>query len=306
MSVWSSWFQRRLQPISAAQVWMKFLACQVSELGLQVQHVPALITDLLSVSTSVKATGQGYLKSESNFQWETLTEYLYRGLIKSFVTCCDEGHLKLFISKVLCPRFEETPSRRPKEITFTRFGQKFGHSDLNIGPLTTSGRSWETSDHKTGTRMDKTKTSSNDRHQCPQLTNICSSVPAVHPVSCLSPQPTDLKWFSITHPGIPPDSSLLAMSTSQDQTSNCHFLSPNTPHSTEPEWIPIRMSMSCFVRDRTYLEENTRSQSSVVRLQDHSHHMLNRRMKTKSAGKIIKIYRYIRHASLLYGSVCLN
>lgn len=91
MSVWSSWFQRRLQPISAAQVWMKFLACQVSELGLQVQHVPALITDLLSVSTSVKATGQGYLKSESNFQWETLTEYLYRGLIKSFVTCCDEG-----------------------------------------------------------------------------------------------------------------------------------------------------------------------------------------------------------------------
>lgn len=68
------------------------------------------------------------------------------------------------------------------------------------------------------------------------------------------------KWcnvctFLIPHPGIPPDSSLLAMSTSQDQTSNCHFLRPNTPHSTEPEWIPIRMSMSCFVRERTYLQE---------------------------------------------------
>ncbi|XP_025306873.1 uncharacterized protein [Canis lupus baileyi] len=43
------------------------------------------------------------------------------------------------------------------------------------------------------------------------------------------------------------------MSTSQDQTSNCHFRRPNTPHSTEPEWIPIRMSTSCFVLDLTYL-----------------------------------------------------
>lgn len=59
--------------------------------------------------------------------------------------------------------------------------------------------------------------------------------------------------FSLTYPGIPPDSSLFAMSTSQDQTSNCHFRRPNTPHSTEPEWIPIRMSTSCFVLDLTYL-----------------------------------------------------
>lgn len=59
--------------------------------------------------------------------------------------------------------------------------------------------------------------------------------------------------LALAYPGIPPDSSLLAMSTSQDQTSNCHFRRPNTPHSTEPEWIPIRMSTSCFVLDRTYL-----------------------------------------------------
>lgn len=43
------------------------------------------------------------------------------------------------------------------------------------------------------------------------------------------------------------------MSTSQDQTSNCHFRKPRTPHKTEPEWMPMRMSMSCFVRERTYL-----------------------------------------------------
>lgn len=57
----------------------------------------------------------------------------------------------------------------------------------------------------------------------------------------------------VSYPGIPPDSSLLAMSTSQDQTSNCHFRKPRTPHKTEPEWMPMRMSMSCFVRERTYL-----------------------------------------------------
>ncbi|TNN68650.1 hypothetical protein EYF80_021164 [Liparis tanakae] len=42
---------------------------------------------------------------------------------------------------------------------------------------------------------------------------------------------------------------MLAMPTSQDQTSNCHFCKPSTPHRTEPEWIPILMSMSklnCF------------------------------------------------------------
>ena len=161
-----------------------------------------------------------------------------------------QQHLKLFVSKVLCPRFEEIPSRRFWEITLMRFG-----------PLTTSRRSWETPGHKTGTRMDKTTTSWWEFHF---KSSIC------------------------THPGIPPDSSLLAMSTSQDQTSNCHFLSPNTPHSTEPEWIPIRISMSCFVRDRTYLEETQGVEFSG--LPDRSHHMLNRRMKTKAAGKIMKIY----------------
>ncbi len=46
------------------------------------------------------------------------------------------------------------------------------------------------------------------------------------------------------YPGIPPDSSLFAMVTSFDQTSNCHFLNPKTPQSTEPEWTPIRMANS--------------------------------------------------------------
>lgn len=54
------------------------------------------------------------------------------------------------------------------------------------------------------------------------------------------------------HPGIPPASSMLAMPTSQDHTSNCHFCSPRTPQRTEPVWIPIRISMSkfcCFLTD---------------------------------------------------------
>ena len=49
---------------------------------------------------------------------------------------------------------------------------------------------------------------------------------------------------SYSYPGIPPDSSLLAMVTSLDHTSNCHFLSPRTPQRTEPEWTPIRIESS--------------------------------------------------------------
>lgn len=37
------------------------------------------------------------------------------------------------------------------------------------------------------------------------------------------------------YPGFPPDSIWLANLTSEDQMSNCHFLSPITPQSTEPE-----------------------------------------------------------------------
>lgn len=71
-----------------------------------------------------------------------------------------------------------------------------------------------------------------------------------------------------SYPGIPPDSSLFAISTSHDQTSNCHFRRPSTPHSTDPECIPIRMSMSCFVLDLTYLflkkyKKNTRSAHAI-------------------------------------------
>ena len=50
----------------------------------------------------------------------------------------------------------------------------------------------------------------------------------------------------ITYPGIPPDSNLLAIVTSFDQTSNCHFRRPRTPHKTEPEWTPILMDSSTF------------------------------------------------------------
>lgn len=53
-------------------------------------------------------------------------------------------------------------------------------------------------------------------------------------------------YFGYTHPGIPPASSMLAMLTSQDQTSNCHFCKPRTPQRTDPEWIPILMSKSKF------------------------------------------------------------
>jgi len=66
--------------------------------------------------------------------------------------------------------------------------------------------------------------------------------------------PTFNADMSFTYPGTPPDSIWLAMVTSSDQTSNCHFLSPSTPHSTEPEWTPIRMSTSTHVASRTFLQ----------------------------------------------------
>lgn len=58
----------------------------------------------------------------------------------------------------------------------------------------------------------------------------------------------------VSDPGIPAASRLLAMSTSQLQMSNCHFWTPRTPQSTEPEWTPIRMSSSCCSSRRTYLQ----------------------------------------------------
>lgn len=56
-----------------------------------------------------------------------------------------------------------------------------------------------------------------------------------------------------THPGIPPDSIWLAIVTSSDHTSYCHFRSPKTPQRTEPVWIPMRMSTSTLVASRTSL-----------------------------------------------------
>ena len=46
------------------------------------------------------------------------------------------------------------------------------------------------------------------------------------------------------YPGMPPDSMWLASVTSYDHTSNCHLRRPSTPHRTEPEWIPMRISRS--------------------------------------------------------------
>lgn len=67
------------------------------------------------------------------------------------------------------------------------------------------------------------------------------------------PVRTWLSFREITYPGMPPASSMLATSTSQDHTSNCHFWRPRTPQSTEPEWMPMRMSTLCFSSLRTYL-----------------------------------------------------
>ena len=41
---------------------------------------------------------------------------------------------------------------------------------------------------------------------------------------------------------MPPASILFAKVTSEDQTSNCHFLLPITPHNPAPEWIPTLIS----------------------------------------------------------------
>lgn len=49
-----------------------------------------------------------------------------------------------------------------------------------------------------------------------------------------------------TYPGMPPDSMWLAIMTSFDHTSKCHFLLPRTPHITDPLWIPIRISKSTW------------------------------------------------------------
>ncbi len=47
-----------------------------------------------------------------------------------------------------------------------------------------------------------------------------------------------------TYPGRPDDSMWLAIVTSSDQMSYCHFFRPRTPLRTNPEWTPIRMSSS--------------------------------------------------------------
>ena len=63
-----------------------------------------------------------------------------------------------------------------------------------------------------------------------------------------------------THPGIPPDSMLLARVTSLDQASNCHFLLPRTPANRVPEWMPTRMSKEeTPVSLRTLLKKQKRT-----------------------------------------------
>lgn len=56
-----------------------------------------------------------------------------------------------------------------------------------------------------------------------------------------------MRIISVQYPGTPPDSIWLAMITSFDQTSKCHFLSPNTPHITEPLWMPMRILRSTYI-----------------------------------------------------------
>lgn len=70
------------------------------------------------------------------------------------------------------------------------------------------------------------------------------------PVSVFS-----LNLYSLTHPAIPPLSMWLAKVTSSLHTSNCHFLSPKTPQSTFPVWIPIRISTLKPVASRTNLQQ---------------------------------------------------
>lgn len=55
-----------------------------------------------------------------------------------------------------------------------------------------------------------------------------------------------LRMALLTYPGTPPDSIWLAIITSLDHTSKCHFLFPSTPHITDPLWIPILMFKSTY------------------------------------------------------------
>lgn len=57
-----------------------------------------------------------------------------------------------------------------------------------------------------------------------------------------------------TDPGMPEASMWLASVTSLLQASYCHFLSPITPHSTRPVWIPTRIVRSTSVASRTALQ----------------------------------------------------
>lgn len=70
----------------------------------------------------------------------------------------------------------------------------------------------------------------------------------------------------LTHPGTPPLSKLLAISTSLDQMSNCHFLSPNTPHCSLPVWIPTLISTSTLNFSRTTLNNKKNLYKSLYLL----------------------------------------
>ena len=72
---------------------------------------------------------------------------------------------------------------------------------------------------------------------------------------------------SYTHPGMPPDSILFASVTSFDQASNCHFILPRTPASTDPVWIPTRMSrVFTPVCLRTLLQKRIHSVTKISSL----------------------------------------
>lgn len=76
-------------------------------------------------------------------------------------------------------------------------------------------------------------------------------------------------YVSVSDPGTPAASRLLAMSTSQLQMSNCHFWRPKTPQRTEPEWTPILMSSSCCSSRRTNLQ-HTSTARITLKLHVHS------------------------------------
>jgi hypothetical protein len=76
------------------------------------------------------------------------------------------------------------------------------------------------------------------------ILRICLCNISLHLHWMLNPPPISPFLLQSAYPGIPPDSMWLANVTSYDHTSNCHLRRPSTPHSTEPEWIPIRISKS--------------------------------------------------------------